>query len=298
MCQLILRTQIAVCALVLVSCGRIVHQSGKDPESIRLEGRRVELEHKVAVAQLKADRLARQKSQDTTPVQDLPGLMARRRELSSRKVELEAEILSLEDGLLLARATQLEKARSLMLGKEFPSLQSRTGRVYEQVKIVSIDDSGVQIRHASGSARLGCSELSESQWEQFGLDEGLAKAARLAEERQRLAYEQDIDRELAATRKPAPPVMPSEAVAAAPQYDRPKAASAFDRRVSLGSSESAPRQTVARYRSQRRTTVYYYPYIPTPIPTPPSCYSPIPTTRNTPTWSSGLPANPRLYTNP
>jgi hypothetical protein len=286
--------QIASCALALVSCTRDGNASRKDPESIRLEGRRVELEHKVAIAQLKADRVARQTSQDTTPVESLPGLMARRSELSSRKVELEAEIRSLEDGLLLARATQLEKARSLMLGKELPRLQSRAGRVYEQVKIVSIDDSGVQIRHASGSARLGCSELSESQWEQFGLDEGLAKAARLAEDRQRLAYEEGIDRELAATRKPTPSVMPTAPIAAAPQYDRPKPTSAFDRRVSLGSSETYSDRTVARYRTQRRTTIYYYPY----NPTPPSCYSPIPRTRNTPSWSSGLPANPQLYTNP
>lgn len=238
--------------------------------------------------------MTRQTSQDTTPVENLPGLMARRSELSSRKIELEAEIRSLEDGLLIARATQLEKARSLMLGKELPRLQSRAGRIYEQVKIVSIDDSGVQIRHASGSARLGCSELSESQWEQFGLDEGLAKAARLAEDRQRLAYEEGIDRELAATRKPTHPVMPTETVAAVPQYDRPKAASAFDRRVSLGSSENVSNQIVARYRSPRRTTIYYYPY----VPTPPSYCSPIPRTRNTPSRSSGLPANPQLYTNP
>ncbi len=289
--------QIAACALALVSCTRDGNASRKDPESIRLEGRRVELEHKVAIAQLKADRMTRQTSQDTTPVEILPGLMARRSELSSRKIELEAEIRSLEDGLLLARATQLEEARSLMLGKDLPSLQSRAGRVYEQVKIVSIDDSGVQIRHASGSARLGCSELSESQWEQFGLDEGLAKAARLAEDRQRLAYEEGIDRELAATRKPTPAVMPAAPIAAAPpapRYDRPKTTSAFDRRVSLGSSETFSDRTVARYRTQRRTTIYYYPY----NPTPPSCYSPIPTTRNTPSWSSGLPANRQLYTNP
>jgi hypothetical protein len=280
--------------MVLVSCDRTGNQSRKDPESIRLESRRVELEHKVAVAQLKADRVARRTSLDTTSVQDLSGLSARRRELSSRKTELEAEIRSLEDGLLLARAAQLEKARSLMLGKDLPSLQSRTGRVYEQVKIVSIDDSGVQIRHASGSARLGCSELSESQWEQFGLDEGLAKAARLAEDRQRMAYEEGIDRELAATRKPVPPVMPTASIAAAPQYDRPKTTSAFDRRVSLGSSETSSDRTVARFRAPRRTTIYYYPY----NPTPPSCSSPIPRTRNTPSWSSGLPANPQIYTNP
>lgn len=296
--QLVLRMWIPVCALVVVSCDKSGGHSRKDPESIRLEGRRVELEHKVAVAQLKADRVARKVTQDMTPMADLKDRTVRLRELASLKSALESDIRSLEEGLLQARAGQLQKARSQMLGKELADLQSRTGRVYEQVKVVSIDDSGVQIRHASGSARLGCSELTEAQCEQFGLDEGLARTARLEEDRQRLVYEQGVERELAANRKlealEAPAALPAPM---APSVSRPSV-SPFDRRVSLGSSETVSDRVVARYRTQRRTTVYYYPYV---QPTP-SCYSPVPTYRNTVGWSSGLPSvpqtTPRSTTNP
>ena len=273
-----------------VSCHKTGANALLDTESIKLEGSRVELEHRLAVARLRADRHDRQTNQDLTPIRVLANLISRHRELEERKAGLIAEVHSFEESLLTARAAQIEIARSQMTGKELASLQCRSGRTFEQVKIVAIDDSGVRIRHAIGSARLGFEDLTDTQREQFGMDEGLAMAAITAESQKLHAYEQSLDEELAA--------IASRAAYKVEEPLRrtttPPTMSAFDRRVSLGSASRAPSQTVARYSTVRRRSSYYYTpnYYSYPQPGLAAHCNPLPTHIKDRFWSADTPIAP------
>jgi hypothetical protein len=248
--------------LITASCQKSVTSTTQDIDSLKLEGSQIELEHRVAVAQLKVARLDRNQ-QDLSPIHQLAMLKSRRRELSSLKNELEMQISSIKEQSRLAKGSQIEAARNAMTGKEFPSLLTESGRSYEQVKIMAITDSGIQIRHSTGTARLGYHDLSASQHERFGLDEGLAIAAAATESRQLAAYDQQFAELPASAETPAAPHAERlQAQASHRVADR----SAFDRRIELGSSASVSRQTVARYRSSFRSSGYYYAYSPSSQP--------------------------------
>lgn len=291
MIRVLIKSSSVLLPIALISCFESRSTSKTDPESIRLEGLRIELVHRIDVAKLKADRIAARTHQDPDALRILAELKSKRRQLASTKTSLEAEISSLEDSMLVARAERLEQARSEMIGKEFDRFQTSSGRVYEQVKVVTITDSGVQIRHSTGTARLGCPDLSESQWEQFGLDEDLAKSAKAAESRQLAAYEKTLESQPPdrgdsdPTGFVKPERLPLESTV------RTKT-SAFDRKVSLGSSSSDSNRIVARYRTTRRSTVYYYPYLPYQQRMSPPCVTPVPIRTSSWGWSSALPSTP------
>jgi len=273
-----------------ISCNKTGANAMKDTECIKLEGLRVELQHRVAITQLKADRIERQMHQDVTPINILANLKSRHRELEARKARLTKDVHSFEEALLIARADQIEMARSQMTGKELTSLQCRSGRTFEQVKIIAIDDSGVRIRHAVGSARLRFEDLTDNQREQFGMDEGLALAAISAESQELQAYEQSLDKELAAiaSRAPAIDERPLQQSAAR------NTESAFDRRVSPGSASRTPNQTVAHYNTgNRRTTYYYTPYYSSHYQSSSAAHcTPIPTTAAGTFWPADTPVTP------
>jgi hypothetical protein len=284
--------------LVMASCQKSITSTTQDPDSLRLAGTQIELEHRVAVAQLKVARLERNQ-QDLSPIHQLAMLKSRRRELSSHKSELEMQISSIEEQSLLAKGSQIEAARNAMTGQELPSLLTESGRSYEQVRIVAITDSGIQIRHSTGSARLGYHDLNASQHERFGLDEGLAITAAATEARQLAAYNQQIDAQ--------PADLPATAeTPAAPHADRLRAQassrepvlSAFDRRVELGSSASVSRRTAARYRSSYRSSGCYYDYSPTYQPSPSTYGSPVSAKAMAVIWPSGAPVYPNTPSTP
>ena len=276
-------------ALVLASCFRSGESSREDIESIRLGGLRVELEHKVAVAQLKLDRASARALQHSEPVGTYLDLGSRRLQLISTKSEMEAQIADIENEMLVAKASRLEGARGEMVGKDLATLKTTSGRIYDQVKIVAISDSGVQIRHSTGTARLGCSDLTESQWDQFGLDKGLEDAAMHSESIQIASYERATELEPASSRDFKS--KSNEAIKPHDVYSRPLQPanpSAFDRRVGLGNSTaSSSRRVVARYHADRRTSVYYYSYNPYYRSTASPCQTPL--FYKTSSWATGLP---------
>jgi hypothetical protein len=64
------------------------------------------------------------------------------------------------------------------------------------VSVAAIDDAGVTIRHADGSARLRFADLSPDQQVLFGLDAELASAAEESESMAAIAYEREIDSQM------------------------------------------------------------------------------------------------------
>lgn len=83
--------------------------------------------------------------------------------------------------------------RQQAIGRHFETLDLASGRKFQQVTVSTIDDAGVTIRHAHGSARLHYGELDAKQRLNFGMEAGLALAAEEKESKASVAYEQWIE---------------------------------------------------------------------------------------------------------
>lgn len=201
--------------------------------------------------------------------------------LLRQRSALNAEIKMLEARNEELARLAIQNLRMKSLGRTFDTFSVNDGRTFEKVSITGVDDSGVAIRHAHGTARLRYAELSADQRASFGLEERSALAAEDQERRELLAYERRIDEEMDALREKeeriAAVAMKSEdskiadsimARNSSSQETRPLAqpASPFGRgcRSSYGQY---------RYRTYRPTYryVYYYPVTPNPFYAPRAC---------------------------
>lgn len=124
----------------------------------------------------------------------------RRSELVQNHFALSAEIESMERQLVALREDSIQNQRQIALGKKFKQFSVSSGRTYVDVSVAMIDDAGVTLRHADGSARLTYSDLDDAQRRFFGLEESSSLAAHEQEKRQALAYEQWIDSSVAVVR--------------------------------------------------------------------------------------------------
>jgi hypothetical protein len=122
------------------------------------------------------------------------------RKLRGKHASLTLEITRIETEIdaLVQTAAQQQRARAQ--GMKFASLESRNGRVFEQVLVTGVDDAGVSIRHQNGSTRLRYADLTDEQRLFFVMDEASALAAEDAERRNSLAYELRIEKELGVIR--------------------------------------------------------------------------------------------------
>jgi hypothetical protein len=91
--------------------------------------------------------------------------------------------------------------REQALGMGFAVFQTRNGRVYTNVRVSEVDDSGVKIRHDHGAAGLRYADLTDDQRRIFGLEEQSALAAEKRERWDVLAYEKNMALQLEAIRK-------------------------------------------------------------------------------------------------
>lgn len=201
--------------------------------------------------------------------------------LLRQRSALSAEIKRLEARNEELARLAIQNLRTKSLGGTFDTFSVNDGRTFEKVSITGVDDSGVAIRHAHGTARLRYAELTAEQRASFGLEERSALAAEDQERRELLAYERRIDQEMDALREKeeriAAVAMKSEdsriaasimARNSSSQQTRPLAqpASPFGR-------ESRSSYGQYRYRSHRPTYryVYYYPVTPNPFYAPRAC---------------------------
>lgn len=168
----------------------------------RGEQERLELSHQVALkdyrySQLGSDNLAQlEKLRESNKA-----LTASRLALTTRKMELSKESEALDREFSSFRLATLKDYRQRMIGRKFDKLDSPTSRIYREVTVAAIDDAGVTIRHADGSARLGYEDLDADQRLRFGLEEDLALAAVEKEARRAADYERWIDDRLAFQRE-------------------------------------------------------------------------------------------------
>jgi hypothetical protein len=120
------------------------------------------------------------------------------RDLNHRRVHLGDEVKLLEDELTAFKQSAIREQRDRAIGRTFETMILPSGRTFTQVKVSAIDDAGVTIRHAEGSARVSFSDLATEQQALFGLEMDLAIAAERKELELAVDYERAIDSQLAA----------------------------------------------------------------------------------------------------
>lgn len=165
----------------------------------RAEQQRIELNHLLALKKY------RHEQADSRDFEQLAGLRRSMDALAPKLVSLTEQrsalanqIDSLQRQWVEFREARIRDQRQKALGTSFAEFGLVSGRKFVEVTVASIDDAGVMIRHADGSARLRYANLDSSQREFFGLDPELALAAEEKESQNSAEYEQWIERQVLA----------------------------------------------------------------------------------------------------
>jgi len=109
--------------------------------------------------------------------------------LRQQRLALGERIASLEGEWAGFRESTIREQRQHAMSRTFEKFSLVTGRTFADVSVASIDDSGVTIRHADGSARLRFADLDAKQRVFFGLEADLALAAEQQETQDAADYE-------------------------------------------------------------------------------------------------------------
>lgn len=119
------------------------------------------------------------------------------RSLRQQRLTLNDEVASLEGKWGEFREATIRNQRHRAIGKTFEAIHLVSGRQFQDVTVAAIDDAGVTIRHADGSARLRFADLDSEQQVFFGLEADLALAATDKEAEAIAVYERWIDNRMA-----------------------------------------------------------------------------------------------------
>jgi hypothetical protein len=260
----------AALCLSLTACQRPSNQAKNNPEFIQLEGERLSRAQREELLRMRYDRLAGPHEEAAAIFNQLESQRASVTTLSERKEELEREVTALRDQKDNLRRTALRAARERAVGKQLPELTLANGRTLKQVTVTGGSEAGIQVRHATGTARLDVNDLGPVRSELYGLDPELQANAVAREETERQAYERWIERELstqAVANEPAKPVRERRT----PKSDLLEvSASSTSATASTANARSNPLHEKPRYfggvRSRPRYVYYYYyrPYSPSP----------------------------------
>ena len=120
------------------------------------------------------------------------------RNLNQQRITLKDEVGLLESEFASFKQSAIPRQRDRALGQTFETMVLPSGRTFMQVKVAAINDAGVTIRHAEGSARIKFSDLNSEQQAFFGLEMDLAVAAEKKEFESAVDYERAVDSQLAA----------------------------------------------------------------------------------------------------
>ena len=96
---------------------------------------------------------------------------------------------------LMAQSTpsSAEERRAAAIGAEMESFTGADGRVFKDVRITRINDGGISIRHASGTARLRYGDLTPAQRAIYGMTRDEAIDTYLREEKRKENYEAAVE---------------------------------------------------------------------------------------------------------
>jgi hypothetical protein len=191
-----LLTSITAASLLSVSC----HKDQTEAEWWQGEQGRIRLVHQLELKQYRVSQSDVNGFEELKRLTGVTQRQAERLDLLVRQLRtLNEELAMLEGKWVDLRTTTLRNQRNRAIGQTFKSLESASGRKFQEVSVAAIDDAGVTIRHANGSARLRFADLSPDQQVLFGLDAELASAAEEREAIAAMTYERGMERQLAAT---------------------------------------------------------------------------------------------------
>lgn len=105
--------------------------------------------------------------------------------------------MSLEGKWKGFRESTIRSQRHRAVGKTFETIHLASGRKFHDVTVAAINDAGVTIRYANGSARLRFADLDSAQQVYFGLEEDLALEAEGEEAEATAFYERWVDERMA-----------------------------------------------------------------------------------------------------
>jgi uncharacterized protein YqgQ len=153
---------------------------------------RMDLEAQIEVASMRLERLEREGENGKlgAAIENLENSVAKFDSRMKEFTTLSREVVKLEEQFLAFREKRSEELRSRAVGFKWPEFVSASGRSLKDVEVITVDDSGVMLRHKDGSARLRYGDLTEEQRCFFGLEEESAIAAMKEELRRAQAYEQ------------------------------------------------------------------------------------------------------------
>ncbi len=186
-------TSLCFVALLVTSCGQ------KDATAAWWQGERerIELSHRLELSEMRFQQIDSGAWPKLVELRQLNEVAAKSIiALKQQKIEATKEVENFQSQFAQFRESVLTVQRNRVRGRTFPALATASGREYQDVAIVAIDDAGVSIRHAAGSARLRYADLDSNQRLLFGLDEDLATAATQRESLEIAAYERWSDEQL------------------------------------------------------------------------------------------------------
>ncbi len=193
--QVASRAAVILAALLAIGCRENQEQVGW----WQGEQQRIELTHQL---ELKKFRFEQAYSRDFEQLEALrksaQQTASALKSLRGQRTTLGGEVEMLEGQWAGFRDSMIRGQRQQAMGKTFEKFTSVTGRTFAAVTVAAIDDSGVTIRHADGSARLRYSDLDGGQRVFFGLEADLALAAEEKEAQDSADYERWVQTRMVA----------------------------------------------------------------------------------------------------
>jgi hypothetical protein len=259
------------CATIALSLGGAVscHTDKNKAVWWRGEQERTELSHKI---QLREFHLEKDFSAAFNELEKLKAQSSEGDEvvfkLSQHLQLLRIQVQEMEEQWTGFRQATLRAQRQRVLGRDFREFKTASGKAYQEVRIASIDDAGVTIRHSAGAARLAYGDLDVDQRQLFGLEADLAAAAQAGEANSAAEYDRWVDLQMAANRTAETQreqAAQRESAQATREWSAMVArqtATARDRalaRPATSVSSRAWANSTPRYRSSNRTVYYYAP---------------------------------------
>lgn len=191
------RMAVMLIAIVLPACDGNDRNAGY----WAIERERIELEQQLKLAEYRMGATNAGDAGELSRIhRNLDGLQKRVRDLQQSRNILEAEIMDMESRNAEYARAAIHNRRMEVIGGKFDSLTLKDGRILEKVTVVSVDDSGVALRHEHGAARLRYADLTSRQQAFFGLEADSALAAEAREQVAASAYEKQLDAELQVVR--------------------------------------------------------------------------------------------------
>jgi hypothetical protein len=183
---------LSLCALVVGAFYYFDRDVPSDETWLDNERYRMDLQNEIQVTAMRLERREREGENGKLgeAISNLEALTARFDKRMADYDTLAEKVSGMEVDFLAFREKQLGELRSRALGREWPEFVSAAGRVLKDVTVVTVDDTGVMLRHRDGSARMRYEDLTEEQRCFFGLEEESAIAAIKEEQRRAQDYDQ------------------------------------------------------------------------------------------------------------